>query len=51
MREELTKFHKITDEKIFEVGSPQFDYYFYNDEIVTKSMVDTIAEFRGLASK
>ena len=40
MREELTKFHKINDEKIYEVGSPQFDYYFYNDETVTKNFVE-----------
>ena len=40
MREELTKFHKIKDNKIYEVGSPQFDYYFYNDEEVTQNFVE-----------
>lgn len=35
MREELNKFHKVRQEKIYEVGSPQFDYYSYksNKEI------------------
>ena len=30
MRTELEIFHKVSKNKIFEVGSPQFDYYFFN---------------------
>ena len=32
MKEELINFHKINENKIFEVGSPQFDYYLNNKE-------------------
>ena len=32
MKEELIKFHKINVDKIYEVGSPQFDYYLNNSE-------------------
>ena len=39
MREELTKYHKIKDNKIFEVGSPQFDYYL-NNEIDDKNLIE-----------
>ena len=32
MREELINFHKVNENKIYEVGSPQFDYYLNNKE-------------------
>ena len=39
MRTELELLHKIPKNKIFEVGSPQFDYYFFN-EINEKNLID-----------
>ena len=39
MREELIKFHNINDNKIFEIGSPQFDYYF-NNNIDDKNLIE-----------
>lgn len=32
MRQELIEFHNINEKKIYEIGSPQFDYYLYNHE-------------------
>ena len=32
MKEELIKFHKVNEDKIYEVGSPQFDYYLNSKE-------------------
>ncbi|MAJ84364.1 MAG: hypothetical protein CBC30_04905 [Chloroflexi bacterium TMED70] len=39
MREELIKFHNINDSKIFEIGSPQFDYYL-NNEIDDENLIE-----------
>ena len=39
MKEELLKFHNITENKIFEVGSPQFDYYL-NNKIQNENLVE-----------
>ncbi len=39
MREELTKLHKIKNNRIFEIGSPQFDYYL-NNEIDDKNLIE-----------
>ena len=39
MREELIKFHNINDSKIFEIGSPQFDYYF-NSNLDDKNLIE-----------
>ena len=32
MRSEMEEFHKISKNIIFEIGSPQFDYYFFSKE-------------------
>ena len=39
MKEELIKFHNINENKIFEVGSPQFDYYL-NNKIQNKNLIE-----------
>ena len=39
MKEELIKFHNINENKIFEVGSPQFDYYL-NNKIQNENLVE-----------
>jgi hypothetical protein len=40
MREELNKFHKIRQEKIYEVGSPQFDYYSYKSKLEINNLIE-----------
>ncbi|MBM02026.1 MAG: hypothetical protein CL762_04850 [Chloroflexi bacterium] len=39
MRKELEEFHGISKDKIFEVGSPQFDYYFFN-KVNEENLID-----------
>ena len=39
MKEELIKFHNIDENKIFEVGSPQFDYYL-NSKEANKDLIE-----------
>ena len=39
MKEELIKFHNINENKIFEIGSPQFDYYL-NNKIQNENLVE-----------
>jgi hypothetical protein len=46
MRDELNKFHKIRQEKIYEVGSPQFDYYSFKKQIE----IDDLTEYYKLNS-